>query len=204
VRQDHIDEVVWQEIVGLLQDPSLIRAEVDRRIHAIRGCAPTKRREAALRKESARVQKKIERLLDAYQEELLSLEELRTRMLELRKREKTVQSELRALETAAVDQQAYLRLADTLEDFLSRLRTRAETLSVTERQKIVRLLVKEILVDRETITIRHSIPVTATGPEAGPSGGAETPGYLLRSGSHDTALGGTFFRGMKGFALYVA
>ncbi len=184
VRQDHIDEVVWQEIMRLLEDPGLIRTEIDRRIHAIRDSAPTKRREAVLRKESVRLQKKIERLLDAYQENLLSLEELRTRMPELRKQEKTVQSELRALETAAVDQQAYLRLADTLEDFLSRLRTGAETLSVTERQKVLRLLVKEILIDRETITLRHSIPVTATGPVAGPSGGAETPGYLLRSGRH--------------------
>lgn len=182
VRQDHLDDVLWQEIMRLLEDPGLIRAEIDRRIHALRESSPNKRREAALRQESTRLQKKIERLLDAYQEDLLALDELRTRMRELRKRDKTVQSELRALEAATVDQQAYLRLADTLEDFLSRLRISAETLSVTERQKIVRLLVKEILVDRDTITIRHSIPVTVAGSELSRSGGTETPGYLLRSG----------------------
>ncbi len=184
VRQDHLDEVLWQEIMRLLEDPGLIRAEIDRRIHALCESSPNKRREAALRQDSARLQKKIERLLEAYQEELLSLEELRTRMRELRKRDKTVQSELNALEAATEDQQAYLRLADSLEDFLSRLRISAETLSVTERQKIVRLLVKEILVDRDTITIRHSIPVTVARSELSPSGGTETPGYLLRSGRH--------------------
>ena len=38
------------------------------------------------------------------------------------------------------------------------LRSAAETLNVTERQRIVRLVVKDVLVGDNTITIRHSIP----------------------------------------------
>jgi hypothetical protein len=34
-----------------------------------------------------------------------------------------------------------------------------ETLDVRERQQILRLLLKEILVDTQSITIRHSIPI---------------------------------------------
>ena len=44
VRQDHLDEVLWQEIMRLLEDPGLIRAEIDRRIHALRESSPNKRR----------------------------------------------------------------------------------------------------------------------------------------------------------------
>ena len=51
----------------------------------------------------------------------------------------------------------YLRLAETVTGFLARLRETAKTLDVAERQRIVRLLVKEILVDDDTIVIRHSI-----------------------------------------------
>jgi site-specific DNA recombinase len=47
------------------------------------------------------------------------------------------------------------------------LRSAEETLSVIERQKIVRLLVKEILVGEDTITIRHSIPIPSAPPEDG-------------------------------------
>jgi site-specific DNA recombinase len=190
VRQDHLDTVVWQEIIRLLQDPPLIRAEIDRRLEAIRQSAPTKRREAALHQEGTRLQKQIERLLDAYQEDLLPLQELRRRMPELRKREQTVQAELQGLAAAAVDKQTYLRIAHTTEEFLARLHTAADTLSVTERQKVLRLLVKEILVDRDTITIRHSIPVPGTAPVPGPSGDTKLPlpGYLLRSGSHHRPL----------------
>jgi site-specific DNA recombinase len=38
-----------------------------------------------------------------------------------------------------------------------------------ERQKIVRLLVKEILVGEDTITIRHSIPIPSAPPQNGGS-----------------------------------
>ena len=188
VRQDHLDDVVWQHVIRLLEDPGLIQGEIDRRIQANHEADPTKRREAALHKELARFHNKINRLLNAYQEDLLSLEELRKRMPELRKREQTIQSELHSLESATADQQTYLRLADNIELFLSRLRTVASELSVTEQQKILRLLAREILVDHDTIVIRHSIPGMSSNLPPGPSGGTKLPGYLLRSGSHDRAL----------------
>ena len=184
IRQDHLDEVVWRQIMLLLEDPRLIQGEIDRRVQAIRESDPSKRREATLRKEQVRVHSKIGRLLDAYQEGLLSLEELRKRMGALRKQEQAVHAELQTLEATALNQQTYLRLADSIETFLSRLRAAANTLSVTERQKILRLLVKEILVDRDTITIRHSVPVEKPDSPTGPSEGTKLSGYLLRSGSH--------------------
>jgi uncharacterized protein YigA (DUF484 family) len=75
----------------------------------------------------------------------------------LRQRQQTLRGELQAIADQANDRAAFLRLAETLTAFLARLRSAAETLSVVERQKIVRLLVKEVLVGEDTITIRHSI-----------------------------------------------
>jgi DNA repair ATPase RecN len=61
-------------------------------------------------------------LLTAYQEELLSLHELRRRMPERRRREQTPQAELEMLRTQVADQATYLRLAQTLSTFLESLR----------------------------------------------------------------------------------
>jgi site-specific DNA recombinase len=183
VRQDALDEVVWNSVMELLQDPALIRAEIDRRIEAARESKPTKRREGALQKEQLRFEKQMARLLDAYQEELLSLDELRGRMGELSKRARTVELELTALATSTQDEHRYLKIADSIEGFLGRLRTTADTLDVEARQKVLRLLVKEILVDHDTISIKHSIPVidrTPSPPET--SGGSNTSSYPMRSG----------------------
>jgi hypothetical protein len=128
----------------------------------------------------------LHRLLNAYQEGLLSIEQLRERMPALRQRQQSPRAELQAIADQTNDRAAFLRLAETLTAFLSRLRGAAETLSVMERQRIVRLLVKEVLVGEDTITIRHSIPIPSGPPQ---HGGSEAPdGERLASGPRSKAL----------------
>src|SRR5882762_3997276 len=182
IRQELLDQIVWAEVVRLLEDPALIQQELDRRLAAARTSDPTRKREQSLQRELSQVDKGIERLLTAYQEELLSLEQLRERMPMLRQRQQALRAELQAITDQANDRAAFLRLAETLTAFLTRLRSAAESLSVMERQKIVRLLVKEILVGEDTITIRHSIPIPSAPPQNGGSQALNGQNYLLCKG----------------------
>jgi site-specific DNA recombinase len=81
----------------------------------------------------------MERLTTAYQEDLMSLDDLRHRMTGLRKREQA-SAELTAVESQLVNRAGYLRLAERVTSFLARLHETAKTLDVAERQRIVRLL----------------------------------------------------------------
>jgi site-specific DNA recombinase len=179
IRQELLDQIVWAEVVRLLQDPILIQQELDRRLAAARTSDPTRKREQSLQRELSHVDKGIERLLTAYQEELLSLEQLRERMPMLRQREHALRAELQAIADQVNDRAAFLRLAETLTAFLTRLRSSAESLNVIERQKIVRLLVKEILVGEDTITIRHSIPIPSAQPQNVSFEASNGQNYLL-------------------------
>ena len=195
VRQDLLDEVVWTEVIRLLEEPALIQQELDRRLAAAQAADPTKKRTQAVERDLARVGKSMERLLTAYQEDLLSLEQLRERMPLLRQRERTLRDELNALVEQTRERAAHLRLAETLSAFLTRLRAAAETLGIVERQRIVRLVVKEVLVNDDKIVIRHCIPVPSgtpptndRGPNNDTDNAADSRSYLLRSGSSDAAL----------------
>ena len=138
----------------------------------------------------------MDRLLTAYQEDLLSLDELRRRMPELRQREHTLQTELHSILNQTNDRAVYLRLAVTLSGFMVRLRTAADTLDIEERQRIVRVVIKEILVGNDTIVIQHSIPLSdmpsngndAQSTPSGPTRSSDDGSYLLRSGRRNTAL----------------
>ena len=201
IRQDLLDQIVWQEVIRLIEDPTLIQAELDRRLDAARGAEPTKRRQDALEREQTRIRKSMERLVTAYQEDLLPLDELRRRMPELRAREQSARSELQAILDHAADRMSFLRLAETLAAFLQRLHESAQSLEIADRQKIVRLLVKDILVDNDTITIRHSIPSyprTPPGTEPPSDGKSQMDGqgYLLRSGS-DLAAPGQYLLALR-------
>ena len=180
-------------MVRLLQDPALIGAEIDRRLEAARASDPNQQREADLRHRLIRVRKSIDRLISAYQEELITIDELRGRTPELRRQEQALHRELQSVIDRAKDRETYLRLAETLTGFLERLRSSAETLDVIERQRIVRLLVKEVLVSEDKIVIRHSIPLSGSpggGPDPSTTGNdaPEDDSYLLRSGRHNAAL----------------
>jgi len=178
VRLPEIDELVWTRVLGLLKDPTLIQAEIDRRLQTMRATHPATGRRDALERDLTRAQAALRRLLDGYQEQLITLEELRTRTPELRKRETAMQAQLDALDAELHDAETYLKLTETLEGFRARLTANADDLTVQQRQQIVRLVVREVLIGDDDVTIRHSIPVPT---------GDQPPGYLLRSGSREDA-----------------
>jgi site-specific DNA recombinase len=194
IRQELLDQIVWAEVIRLLEEPALIHQELDRRLAAARTSDPTAKREQSLQRELTHVGKAIERLLTAYQEGLLSLEQLRERMPAVRHRQQTLSAELQAITDQTNNRATFLRLAETLTAFLARLRSAAETLSVIERQKIVRLLVKDVLVGEDTITIRHSIPIPSGSPQSGGSDDPSGQNYLLCKRRERSTLWCAFLR----------
>ena len=176
VRLAEIDELVWTRVLGLLDDPTLIQAEIDRRLQTLRAAHPATTRRDALERDLTRAQNALRRLLDGYQEQLVTLDELRARTPELRKREATLQAQLDALDAELHDAETYLKLTETLDGFRARLSTSAENLTVEQRQQIIRLVVREVLIGEDDVTIRHSIPTPTRD---------QPPGYLLRLGSRE-------------------
>jgi site-specific DNA recombinase len=181
VRADYLDEVVWAHVTALLADPALVQAELDRRLSDMRATNPVTSERARLERDLTRVTKAISRLVQAYQEDLLTLDELRARMPDLRAKQTALTASVDALDAQLLDQGTYLKLAQTLEDFLARLRENTETATVEDRQKVLRSVVKEVLVGPERVVIRHGIPVR-DHPFL-------SPGYPLRWGSHVAVAG---------------
>ena len=206
VRADYLDTVVWDHITGLLADPALIRAEIDRRLTQARTSDPVTRQRKQLELALAKAATSVTAMIEAYSEQLITIDELRTRMPHLRAREAGLRSQLAALDAQAADRDAYLKLADDLDAFLAQLRGSAATASIRERQRVLRLLVKDVLIGPEKITIRHRIPVR----EPATSGGShhdttDTEGDMRKSyplcwGRDHTALRGSLLGGREPLA----
>ncbi len=193
VRADYLDTVVWDHITGMLANPSLIRTEIGKRLTQARTADPAVRQRERLELALARATTAITRMIEAFQEQLLTIDELRGRMPDLRARETNLRGQLDALDSQLADRDAYLKLADGLEGFLAQLRDNAGGADVPERQRVLRLLVKDVLIGPEKITIRHRIPVrerTTGHPEQDPNDteGDMPPSYPLRWGRDHAAL----------------
>ena len=170
VRADELDEAVWREVLALLENPELIQREINRRLAAANDTVAARGRTDALHGELARIATRIRRLLDAYQEEVITLDELRERRAPLQARQRSILCELEALKTAELERGCRLSLATTMERFLRRMRDGARSMSLAERQRVVRLLVREVQVAKEEVTVCHSIPIQPSPPNrSGPS-----------------------------------
>ena len=191
VRADYLDTVVWDHITGLLADPALIRAEIDKRLDHARTADATTRTRQHLDLALAKTTASITAMIGAFQEQLITIDELRARMPDLRARETSLRDQLQALDGQLADREVYLKLADDLDGFLAQLRTNAEGADVPERQRVLRLLVKDVLIGPDTITIRHRIPTRtpATGqPREADTESEQRADCPLRWRGEDAAL----------------
>jgi site-specific DNA recombinase len=167
VRADYLDQVVWDHITGLLADPALIRAEIDKRLTQARTSDPVTRQRTQIEQALAKASTSITAMVEAYSEQLITLDELRAKMPHLRARQASLHGQLQALDAQAADRDAYLKLADDLEGFLARLRGSAATASTDDRRRVLRLVVKDVLIGPEKIIIRHRIPVRQRATSGG-------------------------------------
>jgi site-specific DNA recombinase len=159
VRADYLDTVVWDHLTALLADPQLIRAEIDKRLDTARSSDPAVRERQRLQIALTNARNAIARMIEAFGEQLITIDELRARMPDLRARETNLRNQIEALDAQLADREAYLALATDLEGFLTQLHTRAESSTVAKRRRVLKLLVKDVLIGPEKITIRHRIPI---------------------------------------------
>ena len=190
IRFEDLDAAIWSQVEKLLENPALIRDELERRREEGLRSNPAEQRRKKLQHDIERVGNQIDKILDAYQEGLLDLGELRHRMPPLRKKQATMQKELENAHWQALADEELQQLDQSLESFLGRMKQSAQNLSVLEKQKIVRLLIKEVIVKNDTITVRHCIPLGGSGgvihPETqpkSPSGPNQGPDCQVCRGS---------------------
>jgi site-specific DNA recombinase len=165
VRQDYLDNVVWEQVLILLQDPALIQKEINKRVEETRKISPLLRQKGAIEKQRTKLLKSMDKLLDAYQEGLIPISELRKRMPELQKKVNAVNGELENLKANELSLDQRLQLLDT-QSFTDHVVQNVNQLDVKEKKKILRLIVKEVIVGDDIIDIKHSIPLKEVNNES--------------------------------------
>jgi site-specific DNA recombinase len=192
IRQDYLDDLVWQEILRLLRTPHLIQEELDRRRTENLNSSPVQQRQDQVKRELTRLNQQMDKLLDAYQEGLIRLADLRIRSPQIRKTLGALEQELQSLNLKVVEDKRWIELSNSMETFLSRLNETAQNMTPLEKQKVLRTIVKQITMGKDVITLHHSIPVGAGCASSQPAS------YPVCTRSNDAALRRARLRGEQG------
>jgi len=160
IRQNELDDYVWEWVISILRNPELIENEINRRLKE----DPEEKRAITRKVDLYRQQKRLmnsrNKLLDAYTEgECLSLEELKKRMQILNQQIQQVERELSILEAQTNHEERIKESRLTFEKFRENLENSSKDLSIQEKQRVVRALIHEIEIYEDFVNIKHCIPI---------------------------------------------
>ncbi len=158
VRQERLDELVWQKITELLENPELI-IEQYRRQKDIVLIGGTQKQCQKLEQQIQTYNKQIQRLIDAYQTEIITLKELETRKSSIEQRISQLQEQIRNIKAAEKKEIDYKKIFNNIDAFCGAVKQGIENASFEDRRKIIELLVEEVIVTNGKVEIVHIIPL---------------------------------------------
>lgn len=167
IEADALEAVVWDHVVSLLSNSDQLLAQYERFIAGSAG-ADTRDEEPIRRLQIRleRLERADRRLLEAYQAEVISLDELSQQRRCLAEQRRTIEQrheQQRRLREQRLQGQETLA---SLSAFCERVRFRLLTASVAERQTILQLVVERIVLHEDnTLEIQHVIPLRGPTPD---------------------------------------
>jgi site-specific DNA recombinase len=167
VRADHLDHLVWEDVCRLLLAPDILQAALEHTQQQGLDSDARLARRHDLQRQDATIQQQIQRLIDAYTAQVLTLDELRERRTQLEARRASVERERHELEAATQQEVQLATVATQLEQFRSVIAAGLDNASFAQRRAIVELLIDRVVVDTPDVEIRYIIPLTGLAQRKG-------------------------------------
>jgi site-specific DNA recombinase len=120
-------------------------------------------RRTTLSKANASLSRQIDRLTEAYLEQVVSLEEYRRRRQDLEARQEAMTVQMRELEARCDRQSELAAVAEGIESFCQRVQQGLEQATFEQRRHLVELLIDRVVVTGEEVEIRYVIPTSPQG-----------------------------------------
>jgi hypothetical protein len=160
VRAEALEEAVWLEACQLLNNPQNLQQEYQRRLHSS-DSDHSAVQQNELKSQMKKIQKGIERLIDAYTEETISKLEFEPRLRSMRARLQILETQLRDLKDEESRSSELKLVIGRLEEFATQVADGLETLDWFARREVIRTLVKRVEVYPDKIKVVFRV---GTGP----------------------------------------
>jgi site-specific DNA recombinase len=189
VNADDLERAVWGHVRELLEAPDRLVAQFQQLAgDADRHAAEERRADQRIAARLGGLARADQRLLDAYQAEVIGLEELAERRRQVAEQRSALECQRRQQDALRCQRAKAQEVVGELTAFCERVRERVAEASLAERQVILQLVIERIIVHDDSLEIRHVIPLH--GPPPGHDPAPEPIGGLRSDRVHATALPG--------------
>jgi site-specific DNA recombinase len=149
VRTDLLEQAVWQQVCALLQDPSRVAQEYQRRWQE----PQRQENRIVLEAQATKLKQGLSRLIDGYAEGLIDKQEFQPRVERSKEKLQKVEQALRALADEEARQQELRLVVTYLEEFAQRITAGLEQADWRRRRELIRTLVKRVEIGAEAVKV---------------------------------------------------
>jgi site-specific DNA recombinase len=153
---DALEEQVWADVRNMLEDPSRITREYDRRLAGEDPCESSPQ-SGKLESAEKKVGRAIERLIDAYADGILDKQEFQTRITAARERQRNLKEQVTQQKQQEAERREMRLVIGQLEEFAKRVTSGLGEADSQTRREIIRLLVRQVEIDRNEIRIVYRL-----------------------------------------------
>jgi site-specific DNA recombinase len=155
-----LDELVWKDLCELMTHPEIIQTALQRAQSGAWLPQELQARVENLRKSRTTLENQLNRLTEAYLNNVIPLAEYQRRRSELEHRLAELEEQEKQL-TNQVDRQKELAgLGTSVEQFCKRVQTGLEIATFEQKRKLVELLIDRVVVKDGDVEIRYVIPTS--------------------------------------------
>ena len=156
-----LDVLVWSDVVSLLTDPDLLLTawqQQGKRTLLTEDVVSEEKRQ--VKQQLAAVRQQHQRLLVAYEQEAIELEELSCRRKVLEEKAQQLQRRLQTLDNEYREGIALSELSGHLDEVCRKLATGLEEMNMQQRMKLCSQLIDKVIVDRHSAEVHYKFPVS--------------------------------------------
>jgi site-specific DNA recombinase len=152
VRTDRLEQMVWQEVCQLLEDPNRLEHEYQHRLEAVQK-APNNTDLDMLEKQISKVRQGISRLIDGYAEGYLAKEEAEPRIRRFKQRLQALEEQAQNIRTQEQKTMDLQLVIGRIEEFSKKVKLGLENLDWDGQRELIRTLVKRVEIGKEQINV---------------------------------------------------
>lgn len=176
IRTDVLEDVVWEDVCCLLKDPDRVAEEYERRLK--RNDDKTQGTVKQLQRQVQKTKRTIARLIDAYEDGLLTKEEFEPRIRSSKERLTKLEADTAEISQEQSQREELRLVIGQLQEFSGRLAEGLENPDWTTKREIIRALVKRIEIGSAEVRIVYKVSPPPFMPS--PASGASLQDCLRR------------------------
>jgi site-specific DNA recombinase len=152
---------VWDHVKALWSDPDVLRTQYEQGRGDSAVDVRAEQERVRLEPKLAALDREVPRLVDAYQAEVIELNELAERRRRIEDQGRMLRDRVREIAQQRTERTAELRLLEGVDTFCASVRGAMEEPSFMVQQNVLQLVVNRIVVEDNQVIIEHVVP---TGP----------------------------------------